>query len=206
MQASVVAAGSKIDLEKFFVDLKKKVDTGQAGLGDVATILEGRHASRYQAILQSDLPSLKKQVETESKGYTQARYGTVLMGIVGPVYDLSAALEALSVSLGRAVFPAAAKGISALSDAITEIATASPRVSGALGAIGLGLVALGPLMMLGGAGVRGVALLARGLLLLGNAATLGLATRLIAVAKGIAAVSLAASAGAAGRLRALAAG
>lgn len=206
VQASIVAAGSKIDLQKFFIDLKKKVDSGQAGLGDVATILEGRHASRYQAILQSDLPELLKQVTTESKGYTQARYGTVLKGIVGPVYDLSAALEALSVSLGRAVFPTAAKGIAALSDAITEIATASPRVSGALGAIGLGLVALGPLMMLGGAGVRGVALLARGLLLLGNAATLGLATRLIAVAKGIAAVSLAASAGAAGRLRALAAG
>lgn len=206
VQASVVAAGSKIDLEKFFVDLKKKVDSGQAGLGDVATILEGRHASRYQAILQSDLPSLREQVETESKGYTQARYGMVLKGIVGPVYDLSAALEALSVSLGRAVFPTAAKGITAVSDAVTALATASPRVTGALGAIGLGLVALGPLMMLGGAGIRGVALLARGLLLLGNAATLGLATRLIAVAKGIAAVSLAASAGAAGRLRALAAG
>jgi len=206
VQASVVAAGSKIDLEKFFVDLKKKVDTGQAGLGDVATILEGRHASRYQAILQSDLPSLKKQVETESAGYTQARYGTVLKGIVGPVYDLSAALEALAVSFGRAVFPQAATGLRAVTDALTAVATASPRVTGALGAIGVGLIALGPLMMLGGAGVRGVALLARGLLLLGNAATLGLATRLISVAKGIAAVSLAAGAGAVGRLRAMAAG
>ena len=44
------------------------------------------------------------------------------------------------------------------------------------------------------------------LLLLGNAATLGLATRLISVAKGIAAVSLAAGAGAVGRLRTMAAG
>ncbi|MDP4021050.1 phage tail tape measure protein [Methylobacterium sp. NEAU 140] len=206
VQASIVAAGSKIDVVKFFNDLKTKLDKGEVGLGDVATILEGRHASRYMAILQSVLPDLIKKVEMESPGFTQSRYGIALKGIVAPVYDLSAALEALAVSLGRAVFPAAAKGITAVSDAVTALATASPRVTGALGAIGVGLVALGPLMMLGGAGVRGVALLARGLLLLGSAATLGLATQLVAVAKGIVAVSLAASAGAVGRLRALAAG
>ena len=206
VQSSIVAAGSKIDVVKFFNDLKAKFDKGEVGLGDVATILEGRHASRYMAILQSVLPDLIKKVETESPGYTQARMGTMIKGIVGAVYDLSAALEALSVSFGRAVFPTAAKGIRVLSDAIGELATASPRVTGALGALGVGLIALGPLMMLGGAGVRGVALLARGLLLLGNAATLGLATRLISVAKGIAAVSLAAGVGAVGRLRAMAAG
>ncbi|EIZ85444.1 Phage tail tape measure protein [Methylobacterium sp. GXF4] len=206
VQSSIVAAGSKVDLLKFFVDLKKKFDSGQAGLGDLATILEGRHVSRYMPMLQSDIPALLREIEKNSPGFTQSKMGTMIQGIVGAVYDLSAAFEALAVAFGRSTFPVLAKGIRVVSEAVGSLAEGSPKLIGFASAAGIALIALGPLMMAGGASVRALALLSRGLLLLGNAATLGLVTRLISVAKGIAAVSLAAGAGAVGRLRAMAAG
>ncbi|MDP4022056.1 phage tail tape measure protein [Methylobacterium sp. NEAU 140] len=206
VQQSVVAAGSQIDLTKFFTDFKKKVEAGQATLGDLATILEGQHFARYQAIMQSDLAKLLSDIVKESPGYTQDRFKTMIKGIVGAVYEVGAAMEGLSVALGRGVFPTAAKGLTALADGVETLSTASPKLTGFAGAVGLALIALGPLMMAGGASLRAIGLLGRGLMLLGSAATLGLATRLVAVAKGIVAVSLAASAGAVGRLRALAAG
>lgn len=206
VQESITAAGSKIDLVKFFGDLKKKFDTGQATLGDVATILEGRHASRYMAILQSDLPALIKQIETESEGYTQARYSIMLKGIVGAVYEIGAAVEAFSVALGRAGFPTIAQGLGHVTAAINAAADASPRLLKFGVAVGLAAVALGPFLIAAGATVRVAGLLARGLGLLGTVATLGLATRLVAVAGGIKAIAVASTLAAVGRLRALAAG
>ncbi|GJD31511.1 hypothetical protein PMNALOAF_2770 [Methylobacterium adhaesivum] len=185
VQSSIVAAGSKIDLMKFFTDLKSKMDKGEVTLGDVATILEGRHASRYMALLQSDLPALLKQIETESDGYTQSRYGTVLKGIVGPVYEVSAAIEKLSVALGRATFPTLAVGLSAVADGIQSFSEKSPALMRIVGALGLAAIALGPFLMAAGATLRVVGMLARGLGLLATAATFGLASKLVMISAAI---------------------
>ena len=206
VQESITAAGSKIDLVKFFVDLKKKMDTGAAGLGDVAQILEARHISRYMPLLQSDLPKLIADLTRESDGYTQARMGLVNRGIVEAVNSISASMEKLSVSLGRAIFPDLAKGINAVSDAVDKLSEASPTVMRFAGATGLAAIALGPFLMAGGATVRTVGFLATGLLQLGRAATVGLASQLLAVASGVRAVTVAATIGAATRLRAIGAG
>jgi len=185
VQSSIVAAGSKIDIVKFFGDLKKKFETGQAGLGDLATILEGRHASRYMPVLQSDLLGLIDQVTKESDGYAQARYKIMLKGIVGAVYEISAAMEKLSVSLGRAGFPTIAQGLGYVTDAINAAADASPRLLKFGVATGLAAIALGPFLMAAGATVRVVGMLARALGLLATAATFGLASKLVMISAAI---------------------
>ena len=205
VQDSITAAGSKIDLVRFFGDLKKKMESGQAGLGDLGSILEGRHISRYMAVIQSDLPKLIADLTRESDGYTQARMGLVNRGIVEAVNSISASMEKLSVSLGRAVFPDLAKGINAVSDAVDKLSESSPAVMRFAGATGLAAIALGPFLMAGGATVRTVGFLATGLLQLGRAATVGLASQLLAVASGVRAMGFAATIGAATRLRAVAA-
>ena len=206
VQESIVAAGSKIDLVKFFVDLKKKMDTGQAGLGDVAQILEARHISRYMPLLQSDLPKLIADLTKESEGYAQNRMGLMNRGIVSAVYGISASLEKLSVALGRGIFPTLASGINAVSDAVDKLSEASPAVMRFAGTAGLAAIALGPFLMAGGATVRVVGFLATGLLQLGRAATIGLASQLLAVASGVRAVTFAATLSAVTRVRAMAAG
>ena len=206
VQDSITAAGSKIDLVRFFGDLKKKMESGQAGLGDLGSILEGRHISRYMAVIQSDLPKLIADLTRESDGYTQARMGLVNRGIVEAVNSISASMEKLSVSLGRAIFPDLAKGINAVSDAVDKLSESSPAVMRFAGATGLAAIALGPFLMAGGATVRVVGFLAMGLLQLGRAATIGLASQLVAVASGVRAVTVAATIGAATRLRAIGAG
>jgi TP901 family phage tail tape measure protein len=203
---AVTMAGSKVDLFKFFTDLKAKIDKGEATSGDLASLLEGRHFSRYIALLQSDLPALLKGVQTESDGYTQSRYGIVLKGIVGPVYELDAAMEKLSVTLGRIAFPDLAKGLTALSDGLTKMSEANPEL------LKLGLyataaaVAFGPLAMAAGASLRVLGGLVGILGAIGTAATVGLAARLTAIASGVTAITVATSVAAIARLRLFAAG
>ncbi|WP_194164506.1 phage tail tape measure protein [Microvirga thermotolerans] len=203
---SIAAAGNKIDLMGFFRDLKSKIDKGEATLGDVATILEGRHFSRYQAILQSDLDGLLAGIQGESNGYTQARYKTALKGPVGAWYEFEAAIEKLSVTLGRVAFTDFVSGFSRVVDAIQSLSEANPKLLKFTVYAGLASIALGPLMMAAGATARAVGLLATGLLSLGRAATVGLAAQLVTVAGGVRALAVATVAGAAGRLRGMAAG
>jgi hypothetical protein len=69
VNASIKAAGSKIDVTKFFTDLKAKFDSGTATMGDITQILEARHISRYMALLKDDLPGLIAKVGSEGEGY-----------------------------------------------------------------------------------------------------------------------------------------
>lgn len=204
VQASIIAAGNEIKLVKFFTDLRQKIESGQAGVGDVATILEGRHISRYQPLLGADLPVLIEKVKKESDGFTQARHGIMIKGIVGSVYDLSAAIEKLSVSLGRAGFPTLAEGIDAAAEGLTRLSETSPKVLKFGLTVAAAAVALGPFLMAAGATVRTVGLLARGLGLLATAATFGLAARLVAISaaiRGLAVAQVAVAVAAITRLR-----
>jgi TP901 family phage tail tape measure protein len=203
---SLTMAGSQINLVGFFRDLKSKIESGQATMGDVATILEGRHFSRYVPLLQGNLDETIAQIQAGSNGYTQSRYGTVLKGPVGAIYELDAALEKLSVTLGRVAFPDLAKGFSAVADGLQRLSEANPTLLKFGAYTGLAAIALGPFMWAAGATTRAIGFLAPALLNLGRAATIGLAARLTGIAKGVGALALATTAGLVSRLRALGAG
>ena len=159
VQDSIIAAGNKIDLMRFLEDLKQKMASGVATMGDIASIFEGRHFSRMQALLQANLKDILADIEKNAAGYTADRYKTVLKGIVGPVYELSAALEKLATTLGRLAFPEAAKAIKSLADALQDLSENNPTLlKFSLWAAGA-LVVLGPLgLLLGGlaAGLKAV--------------------------------------------------
>jgi TP901 family phage tail tape measure protein len=144
IQDSITAAGSKIDLVKFFTDLKMKVAEGTLTMGDISKILEGRHFARYQALLQSDLAALQKDLEEHAGGYVMDRYKITLQGIVGPVYDLTAALEKLAVVLGRASFSDLAKAITTISNALDGFSKSSPETLKWITWLTVGLAALAP--------------------------------------------------------------
>jgi len=178
VQESVVAAGSKVNLMKFFEDLKTKVASGSLSMGDVAKILEGRHFSRYQALLQTDLAKLRQQIEQEAEGYTQSRYRIAIKGVVGAVYEFSAALEKLSVAFGRAVFSQAAAGLNSIADAIGRLSETNPSILRAIAAIGALLAVLGPLGLLMSGTAASIGILAgaiKAVGLAGAAAALGIA-------------------------------
>jgi len=159
VQESIVAAGNKIDLMRFFMDLKKKVADGVLTLGDVANILEGRHFAKYQAIFQSDLEKIKADLAANAAGFTDRTYKIVNKGIVGSVQELSAAVEALAVALGKSVFKDAAVAITSLANGITSLSQTSPAILKWSTYIAGGVVALGPL----GFAVAGVSAAVTGL-------------------------------------------
>ncbi|MEZ5853147.1 MAG: phage tail tape measure protein [Hyphomicrobiaceae bacterium] len=148
VQESIISAGSKIDLMRFFGDLKAKLASGALSMGDIAKILEGRHFARYQALLQAGLNKLKAQIQNDSAGYTQSRYKIVLKGIVGAFYELTAALEGLSVAFGRAVFPEVAAGLKRISDAAKGLSETNPAILKMIAAFAEFLIVLGPLGLL----------------------------------------------------------
>lgn len=170
VQESIIAAGSKIDLMRFFTDLREKMAQGLLTDGDLANILEGRHFARYQALMQKDLNKLKKDIEENSAGYTQSRYQIVIKGIVGAFYELTAALEGLSVAFGRAVFPEVAAGLKRISAAAKDMATSNPAVLKLIAAFAGFLIVLGPLGLLMSGAVASIGMFVAALSLLWNAA------------------------------------
>ena len=170
VQESIISAGSKIDLMRFFEDLKAKLASGALSMGDIAKILEGRHFARYQALLQADLNKLKAQIQNDSAGYTQSRYKIVLKGIVGAFYELTAALEGLSVAFGRAVFPEVAAGLKRISDAAKGLSETNPAILKMIAAFAGFLIVLGPLGLLMTGAVASIGMFAAALSLIGNAA------------------------------------
>ena len=178
VQESIISAGSKVDLMRFFEDLKSKLAAGALSMGDIAKILEGRHFSRYQALLQADLAKLREQIQKDSEGYTQSRYKIVLKGIVGAFYELTAAIEGLSVAFGRAVFPEVAAGLKSIADSAKRLSETNPGVLKVIAAFAGLLVVLGPIGLLMGGVVASIGMFAAALKLAGAAAiaaTAGLA-------------------------------
>jgi hypothetical protein len=135
-------------------------------VGDISKILEGRHFARYQALLQSDLEAFKKDLEEHAGGYVMSRYKMTLQGIVGPVYDLSAAFEKLAVALGRSVFKDAAKVFGDLADSVQKLAETDPSRLSWMVKVGLGLAALVPAGIALGAIVSAIKGLAAAFMLL----------------------------------------
>jgi hypothetical protein len=145
VQDSIIAAGTKIDLLRFFTDLKKKMAEGTASMGDISQIFEGRHFARMQAVLAADLDKIKADIVRNAEGFTAERYKIAIKGIVGPVYELTAALEGLAVALGKVVFPSLITFINQLTNALKSLSETSPETLKWLTYIGAGLAVLAPL-------------------------------------------------------------
>lgn len=168
--ASITAAGSKIDVVKFFSDLKAKFDSGAASMGDIAQILEARHISRYMALLRDDLPALISKVGEEADGYAQKRFGIVQKGLPANVTRLTAAFDQLQKSLVKAVAPEISSTFERLASTIDRIGKSSPALLKTGVYFAAAAAAAGPLLFVLGAVGRVGLLAMRGL----NLAVLGL--------------------------------
>lgn len=180
VNAAITAAGSKIDVTRFFTDLKAKFDSGTATMGDIAQILEARHISRYMALLKDDLPALIAKIGKEAEGYAQERYKTKQKGLPADITRLAASYDLFHTSIVKSVAPEISSMLERVAESIERLGKSSP----ALLKLGVGLAAAaaaaGPLMFaLGAAGRVGmlaltgllapVSMLARGLVGLGAA-------------------------------------
>lgn len=190
VQDSIIAAGTKIDLLRFFTDLKKKMAEGTATMGDISQIFEGRHFARMQAVLAADLDKIKTDIVQNAEGFTAERYKIAIKGIVGPVYELTAALEGLAVALGKVVFPSLITFINQLTNALKSLSEASPETLKWLTYIGAGLAVLAPLGFALGGLVAGFAAAAAAVKLLIGAFIL-LGGWAVAIVIGLAALSYA---------------
>ena len=206
VNAAYTAAGSKIDITKFFEDLRAKMESGAATTGDIAQILEARHISRYMALLRGDkLSDVIEKIGREADGYAEARYKIANQGLPAEILKLNSAVFELKNTLVTAVSPELTTMFEKIGESMKSLAASSPATL----KVGIGLVAAaaasGPLMFVLGAIGRAATFalggLSAGLALL--LAPIGL------VAKGIAGLSSALAVGlvaGVARLRAVAAG
>jgi TP901 family phage tail tape measure protein len=205
VQESITAAGAKVDLLKFFTDLKSKLDSGAATIGDVTSILEARHLSRYVPLLQSDLRAMVDQIARESGGYAQARYKIANQGLPAAVTELEGALGSLKKVIGGAVAGDLAKTFAAIADRLDAIGKASPMVLKLGTYFAAAAAAAGPLMWVLGAVGRVGLTAVRGVTMAFGALALGAGTALTGASAAFTAIGAGAVA-ALGRLRAFAAG
>ena len=145
VQESIIAAGNKVDLLRFFEDLRKKMAEGIATQADLATIFEGRHFARNNALLQNDIGQIIANIKREAEGITLRQYAIANQGIVGAVRDFTAALEELAVAFGRSVFPDLARILKQTSQAIQNFAGTNPVLLKTLSIIAAVIIAMAPL-------------------------------------------------------------
>lgn len=206
VDAAFTMAGSKIDLTKLLIDLKKKGATQ----GDLANIFEGRQSVRMLSLLKADLEGILKDIDESAAGYSDKRFDIKNQGFEAAVKRMSAAWENFNVSIMNAVRPEIVGGMERLAGAVKNLAASNP----ALLKLGVGLaaaaVAAGPLMFSLGALARvgtfalsallmPIAGLAQGIVMLGGAlvgGTLAGLARLRSLLVGIAAVNAIGGAGA----------
>jgi TP901 family phage tail tape measure protein len=199
VDAAFTLAGSKIDLTRLLIDLKKMGATQ----GDLANIFEGRQSVRMLSLLKADLEGILKDIHEGAAGYSDKRFDIKNQGFEAAVKRMSAAWESFNVSIMNAVRPEIVGGMERLAGAVKNLAASNP----ALLKLGVGLtaaaVAAGPLMFafsaLGRIGTfaLGVLLapisgLAKGIVMLGGALAGGVLaglTRLRAALAGLLALN-----------------
>lgn len=169
-------AGSKIDLTKLLIDLKKRGATQ----GDLARIFEGRQSVRMLALLKSDLEGILKDINDSASGYSGKTSDIVNQGLTKSVRELGAAWQSFSNTLVKAVLPEITTVFSSITGWLKSLAASNP----AMLRLGIGLTAAaaaaGPLLFVFGALGR-----------VGLLAMTGLLAPLTWVAQGIAALGVA---------------
>lgn len=147
VDAAFTLAGSKIDITKLLIDLKKHGATQ----GDLANIFEGRQSVRMLSLLKADLESILKDINEGATGYSDKRFDIKNQGLESAVKRMSAAWETFNVSIMNAVRPEIVGMMERLSGAVKNLAASNP----ALLKLGVGLTAAaaaaGPLLFAFGA-------------------------------------------------------
>lgn len=154
VNASITAAGSKIDVTKFFTDLKAKLDSGAATMGDIAQILEARHISRYMALLKDDLPALVSKVNKEADGYALERYATVMKGLPRDVLNLSASFDQLQKSIVKVVTPELSSMFERIAGMFDRVSNTNPALVKLVVGLGAAAAVVGPALFLVATGAK----------------------------------------------------
>ena len=166
VDAAFTMAGSKIDLTKLLIDLKK----AGATQGDLANIFEGRQSVRMLSLLKADLEGILKDINEGAAGYSDKRFDIKNQGLEASVKRMSAAWENFNVSIMKAVAPNLIAGMEWLASTVKKLGATSPGIL----KLGVGLTAAaaaaGPLLFVLGALGRVGIFAMRGL----NFAVLGL--------------------------------
>jgi TP901 family phage tail tape measure protein len=197
VDAAFSLAGSKIDLTKLLIDLKKKGATQ----GDLANIFEGRQSVRMLSLLKADLEGILKDINENATGYSDKRFDTKNQGLEAVVKRMSAAWESFNVSIVSAVQPEITGMMERLASAVKNLAATSPALLKSGVYLAAAAAAAGPLLFILGAVGRVGLLALRGL----NFAAMALLAPIGMLARGIVGVGAVALAAMA-RVRAMAAG
>lgn len=176
VDAAFTMAGSKVDLTKLLIDLKKHGATQ----GDLANIFEGRQSVRMLALLKADLEGILKDINEKAPGYGAKTFDIKNQGLEKAVRELDAAWQTFGNTLVKTVLPEITTVFTKLTGWLESLAKTNPatiRLSVGLAAVA---AAAGPLMfVLGAVGRVGmlalaglltaVGMLARGIVALGAA-------------------------------------
>lgn len=183
VDSAFTLAGSKVDLTKLLIDLKKKGATQ----GDLSRLFEGRQSVRMLSLLKADLEGILKSINEGAPGYGAKTFGIKNQGLEKAVRELDAAWQSFSNTLVSAVLPEITNVFSRMTDWMKSLAQTNP----VLLRIGIGAAAAaaaaGPLLFVLGAVGRVGLLAMRGL----NLAAMALLAPIGLVARGIVAVGAA---------------
>lgn len=147
VDAAFTMAGSKIDLTRLLIDLKKKGATQ----GDLANIFEGRQSVRMLSLLKADLEGILKDITNNAAGYSDKRFDIKNQGFEAAVKRMSAAWESFNVSTMKAVSPEIIGGMERLAGAVKNLAATNPMLIKLGVELTAAAVAAGPLMFAFGA-------------------------------------------------------
>ncbi|HEV2603653.1 MAG TPA: phage tail tape measure protein [Microvirga sp.] len=198
---ALTTAGSEVDLFGFVKAMKERGAT----LADIARVFDARQGARLITLLFSDLDAVLADVEKNAAGTADRMAAVRMKGIVGDLAAFKAGLENLWVSIGESgVLRDLGAAFSNMAAGLQKLAEASPVLIRLGAHVAAATAALGPFLIVAGASARVLGPLVKGLGLLASAATVGLAARLVGVARGITALSVAVSVGLVSRLRTLA--
>lgn len=184
VDAAFTMAGSKIDLTKLLIDLKKVGATQ----GDLANIFEGRQSVRMLSLLKADLEGILKDITEGAAGYSDKRFDIKNQGFEAAVKRMAAAWEGFNVSIMKAVSPELIGGMERLAGAVKNLAATNPMLIKLGVAFAAAAVAAGPLLYVFGALGRVGALALAGVLASFGGIATGVTMLAAAIAGGGAAI------------------
>ena len=132
VDGALTLAGSKINLTRLMVDLKRHGATQ----GDLARIFEGRQSVRMLSLLKSDLEGILKDINEGVPGYGKKTFD-IKNGLEKIVRELDAAWSSFSNTLVRAVLPEITAVFSSIAGWLKSLSQSSPATL----KLGIGLTA-----------------------------------------------------------------
>ena len=124
---TLTAAGSQIDMIGFMKAVADKAGPEAANV--IARIFDARQGSRLLTLAGADINKILDDIFKGSAGYADKGAQTMLKGIVGSFYKLTAAFESLAVSIAQSgVFKDLAGVFKSLADSIDSLGKSNPAL------------------------------------------------------------------------------